>query len=83
MTKQVTVYSKPDCMQCMYTKKYLTEHDIDFNTIDVTQDDLSLSFIKDQLGYQAVPVVVVDDNADIFEHWHGFQPDKLAKLASD
>lgn len=80
MTKQVTVYSKPNCMQCMYTKKYLTEHDIEFNTIDVTKDDISLSFIKDQLGYQAVPVVVVDDNADTFEHWYGFQPDKLAKL---
>lgn len=75
MTKQVTVYSKPNCMQCNFTKKWLTEHDIEFNTIDVTQDDLSLSFIKDQLGYQAVPVIVTET-----EDWYGFQPDKLAKL---
>lgn len=71
----ITVYSKPNCMQCMYTKKYLTEHDIEFNTIDVTQDALALSFVKDQLGYQGVPVVFADG-----KHWHGFQPDKLAEL---
>ncbi|MGY0837135.1 glutaredoxin family protein [Aerococcus urinaeequi] len=80
MTKQVTVYSKPDCMQCNFTKKWLTEHSIKFNSIDVTQDRLALSFVKDQLGYQTVPVVVVDELGSELEHWHGFQPDKLAEL---
>lgn len=79
MTKKVTVYSKPDCMQCMYTRKYLTEHHIDFNTIDVTKDEFALRLVKEQLGYQAVPVVVVIGGDDI-GHWYGFQPDKLAKL---
>lgn len=79
MIKKVTVYSKPDCMQCMYTKKYLTEHHIDFSTIDVTQDEFALRLVKEQLGYQAVPVVVVIGGDDI-EHWYGFQPDRLAEL---
>lgn len=71
----VTVYSKPDCMQCMYTKKWLNEHNIKFKVIDVTQDSLALDYIKQDLGYQAVPVVVADD-----EHWYGFRPDKLTQL---
>ena len=80
MTKKVTVYSKPNCMQCNFTKKWLNEHNIKFNAIDVTKDELALSFIKDQLGYQAVPVVVVDELGTEIEHWYGFQPDKLAEL---
>ncbi|MCT6839850.1 MAG: NrdH-redoxin, partial [Apilactobacillus kunkeei] len=27
---QVTVYSKNNCMQCKMTKRFLSEHDIDF-----------------------------------------------------
>lgn len=70
----VTVYSKPNCMQCNFTKKYLNERDIAFKEIDVTQDEVALNKIKD-MGYQAVPVVVTED-----DHWYGFQPDKLATL---
>lgn len=79
MTKKVTVYSKPDCIQCAYTKKWLTEHNIRFNSIDVTQDEFALRLVKEQLGYQAVPVVVVIGGDDI-DHWYGFQPDKLVEL---
>lgn len=75
MAKQVTVYSKPNCMQCNFTKKWLTEHDIDYIEIDVEEDMDGLNHIKYVLGYQAVPVVVSPT-----EHWYGFQPDKLAKL---
>lgn len=71
----ITVYKKPNCMQCAYTVKYLEKNNIEFNTIDVTQDEEALNYIKYDLGYQAVPVVVSPT-----EHWYGFQPDKLAKL---
>ena len=71
----ITVYKKPNCMQCAYAVKYLEKNNIEFNTIDVTQDEEALNYIKYVLGYQAVPVVVSST-----EHWYGFQPDKLAKL---
>ena len=74
----MTVYSKKDCMQCNFTKKWLTEHNIDYIEIDVEKDTDSLNYIKNDLGYQAVPVVVSST-----ENWYGFQPDKLAKLVSD
>lgn len=70
----VTVYSKPNCMQCNFTKKYLKERDIAFNEIDVTQDKDALNKIKD-MGYQAVPVVITD-----IDHWYGFRPERLAEL---
>ena len=76
MTKPVTVYSKTDCKQCNFTKKWLTEHNIDYIEIDVEEDTDSLNYIKYDLGYQAVPVIVTETDS-----WYGFPPDKLAKLA--
>ena len=75
MTNKVTVYSKTDCMQCNFTKKWLNEHGIEYEEFNVEKDEEALNYIKYDLGYQAVPVVVSPT-----EHWYGFQPDKLAKL---
>ncbi|RPA62432.1 glutaredoxin-like protein NrdH [Aerococcus agrisoli] len=72
----VTVYTKPNCMQCNFTKKYLTEKEIEFQTIDVTESAEALAKVKD-MGFQAVPVIVAEDQ----EAFYGFQPDRLAKLA--
>lgn len=74
MTKKVTVYSKPDCMQCNFTKKWLKERNIPYTELNVKEDEEALSKIK-EMGYQAVPVIVTET-----ENWYGFQPDKLAKL---
>lgn len=71
---EITVYSKPNCMQCNFTKKYLKERNIAFKEIDVTQDEDALNKIK-YMGYQAVPVVITDN-----DHWYGFRPEKLAEL---
>ena len=72
---KLTVYSKTDCMQCNFTKKWLNEHGIEYEEINVEEDEAGLNYIKDELGYQAVPVVVTAT-----ENWYGFRPDKLAEL---
>ncbi|WP_448667737.1 glutaredoxin-like protein NrdH [Aerococcus viridans] len=71
----VTVYTKPNCMQCNFTKKYLTEKEIEFQTIDVTESEEALARVKG-MGFQAVPVIVAENE----EAFYGFQPDRLAKL---
>lgn len=75
MTEKLKVYSKEDCMQCNFTKKWLNEHGIEYEEINVEEDEAGLNYIKDELGYQAVPVVVTPT-----ENWYGFRPDKLAEL---
>lgn len=72
----ITVYSKPNCMQCEFTKKWLHNHGLPYTAIDVRQDELSLDYIK-RLGYQNLPVVVVDEGD---KHWFGFRPDLLEEL---
>jgi glutaredoxin-like protein nrdH len=72
----ITVYSKPNCMQCEFTKRWLHGNGIPYTSYDVTKDELSLDYIK-RLGYQNLPVVVVDDGD---KHWFGFRPDLLEEL---
>lgn len=75
--KKVTVYSKPNCMQCNFTKKYLEEHQINFTMIDVSEDDKALDTVK-SMGFQSLPVVVIEGEEPFF----GFRPDRLSQLAS-
>ena len=71
----VTVYTLPSCVQCESTKKYLTNKDVPFEVVDLSEDPTAMEMVK-SLGYQAAPVVVAGE-----DHWSGFRPDKLSALA--
>lgn len=73
----VTVYSKPQCMQCDFTKKFLDENHIAYTSVDVTADDNAREHVAN-LGFQSLPVV----EASGFTPWFGFRPDQLEKLVS-
>lgn len=72
----VVVYSKPDCAQCVQTKKYLAKKGIDFSEVDMSVDADALEKVK-ALGYRAAPVVIAGD-----EHWSGFNMAKLNSLSA-
>ena len=74
----ITVYTKPNCQQCNFTKNFINDNGIEAEFIDVTQDENALSYIK-ELGYNAMPVVYVDEST----HWFGFRPDELEKLVAE
>lgn len=67
-----TLYSKPACVQCTLTKKWLERNGTQLPVVDVTQDAAALGFITG-LNYSAAPVVYIDANT----HWSGFRPDLL------
>ncbi|MEX5295760.1 glutaredoxin-like protein NrdH [Kocuria sp. CPCC 205268] len=71
----VTVYSKPSCVQCNATYRALTKKGIEYNVVDVTEDEAALAHVL-ALGYQQVPVVETAT-----EHWSGYRPDKITSLA--
>lgn len=71
----VKVYSKNNCMQCKMTKRYLTEHSIPYEEINVDSDPAALEYLKGQ-GFQSVPVILGSQQAII-----GFRPDQLKSLA--
>ncbi|MBS4462261.1 glutaredoxin-like protein NrdH [Aerococcaceae bacterium zg-B36] len=73
--KKVTVYSKPNCMQCNFTKKFLDDNAIDYTTINVYEDNSALEFVN-ELGFKSLPVVEIEGEEPFF----GFRPDRLESL---
>lgn len=71
----VTVYTKPACVQCNATYRALDKKGIAYQSVDVTQDPEALERLK-AMGYMQAPVVVTDA-----DHWSGFRPDKIAAIA--
>lgn len=76
MSAVITVYSKPACPQCEFTKRHLTKLGVEHRVVDVTTDAAALATVR-AMGYTAVPVVVTAAG----ESWSGFRPRLLDKLA--
>lgn len=72
---EIIVYSKPNCMQCEFTKRWLHENGIPYTVYDVTKNERYVNRVI-QLGYQNLPVVYVDKK----RHWFGFRPDLMEEL---
>ncbi|XCB29076.1 glutaredoxin-like protein NrdH [Arcanobacterium hippocoleae] len=70
----ITVYTKPNCVQCNATKRALKKNNLEFAEVDLTQDEAALATVK-ALGYQQAPVIFADG-----DHWAGFRPDKIKAL---
>ena len=76
----LTVYSKPNCIQCEMTKMWLTQNKIPFETVDTESNPEALELLK-HYGFTSLPVVVIDDEfEDPNKTWMGFQVDRLERL---
>ena len=72
---KVIVYTTIDCPQCMMTKQYMDTLGIQYETIDVTDNDEARAYVK-QLGFQSLPVVVAESG----EAWFCFRPENIELL---
>lgn len=76
----LTVYSKPNCMQCEMTKMWLNQNKIEFENVDTGANPEALELLR-HYGWQTLPVVAIDDEiSDNSKSWSGFQIDKLEAL---
>ena len=76
----LTVYSKPRCMECMYTKIYLDQNKVEYENVDIEANPGAFELLK-HYGYSSLPVVAIDDElSDESKVWAGFQIDKLEAL---
>lgn len=73
--KMIKVYSKPNCMQCEFTKKFLKDNGLQFEVRDVFESEQFKDEVV-ELGFTSLPVVVADGH----EPFTGFRPDKLDEL---
>ena len=75
-TMSITVYTKPQCVQCGATIKALDKAGLDYEVIDLAEDPAARDYVM-ALGHLHVPVVVTDH-----DHWAGFRPDRIRSIAA-
>lgn len=73
--KRVRIFSTPTCPHCHLLMDFLKEHKIDFEDIDVSQDEKSLDEMIEKSGQMGVPVVQIGDKIVL-----GFDRAKIVKL---
>lgn len=74
MESKISIYAKPNCVQCNATYRALDKKGLSYQKIDISQDAHALAYVR-SLGYMQAPVVVTAS-----DHWSGFRPDKIAML---
>lgn len=71
----VKVYSTPSCAYCVTLKNFLKEKGIEFESIDVSENEKDLQEMIDKSGQMGVPVIDIDGQIVV-----GFNKEKIVKL---
>ena len=74
MANKITVYSTPSCPYCVRVKQFLKDNSIDFEDIDVSEDQQKAQEMVDKSGQMGVPVIDIDGKIIV-----GFDKPALSK----
>ena len=74
-TRKIIVFSKPSCVQCTATYRALDKHNLQYQIVDISEDEAARAEVA-ALGYQQAPVVYADG-----DHWAGFRLDRIKDVA--
>ena len=78
----VRVYTTPNCVQCIQTKRWLDKKGVHYSSVDLA-DPANINDYETtrEVGYKAAPIVAIGDGYGI--SWSGFRPDLLAEHCLD
>lgn len=77
----ITIYGPEECPNCDKAASLFTRKNIEFTKINIAEGDENHRFVKDQLGYQVAPVIIVEFERRII-HWGGHRQDMLTGLVN-
>ena len=72
----VTIYTTPNCVQCMATKRQFAKYGIEYTEVALESVPEKLAEFK-AAGHQTAPIVTTD-----VKIWSGFRLEKIVNLAS-
>jgi glutaredoxin-like protein NrdH len=72
-----TIYSAPNCMQCVATKREFDKRGLSYSLVDVSVDDSAREMLAG-MGYRSAPVVIAASG----QHWSGHRPDRIGELST-
>ena len=73
--KTVKIYTTPTCPYCKLAKKWMTEHNIKYEEVDVSKDQKAKDYIIAKTGEIGVPQIEVGDEVIV-----GFDREKMEKM---
>lgn len=71
----VKLFITPACPYCFTLKEFLKEHNINFEEIDISQNEKARDEIIKKSGQMGAPVIEIDGEIVI-----GFDKEKISKL---
>jgi glutaredoxin-like YruB-family protein len=71
----IKIYSTPSCIYCVTLKTFLKERKIEFEEIDVSQDQKAQEEMIEKSGQMGVPVIEINEEIIV-----GFDKEKIEKL---
>lgn len=73
-----TIYTTPDCVQCVATKRAFDKlAGVTYTVVDVSTDSDARNMLV-AMGYRATPVVITTTG----QYWSGFRPDRIHALSN-
>jgi len=72
MAKSVKVYSTPTCPWCIRVKQFLKENNVEFQNIDVSDNQQVVDELMQKSGQMGVPVLDIDGQIIV-----GFDKEKI------
>ncbi len=73
--KKVKIYSTPTCTYCVAIKKFFEKNEVDYEEVNVAENQEALQEMKEKTGQLGVPVTEIGDDIVI-----GFDKKKISKL---
>jgi glutaredoxin 3 len=71
----IKVYSTPTCPYCDLLKDYLKDNNVEFEVVDLSQDEKAAQYIMEKTGKMAVPVTEIDEEIIV-----GFDRAKISQV---
>lgn len=75
MSKKIRIYSTPTCTYCIILKRYLDEKNIEYENLDVSQNEEAQKEMIAKTNQMGVPVVDIDGEIII-----GFDKEKIDNI---
>ncbi len=75
MSKKVTIYTSPICLECEKAKKLFREKGIEFEEIDTFEQKEKAKEIFQKTGQKRIPTIEIDG-----EFYPGFDREKIEKV---
>ncbi len=75
MSQIIKIYTTPFCPYCELAKKFLKEHNLEYQEINVADDDKAREELIAKTKQYAVPIIEIDNNLII-----GFNKRALKKI---